>query len=93
VGYNGEIQRMSILNLMKNCEGCAAACDVNLRAANNEENQICPCTNCLVKMICSRTCEEYYMFHQHTYEWIKEQKRFAITASQLRRIEEYEHKK
>ena len=78
---------MSILNLMENCKGCAAKCDMNLRAANNEENQICPCTNCLVKMICEDSCEKYYIFHNQIYKWLKEQKRFSITASQVRYLE------
>jgi len=76
---------MSISSLMKNCEGCASKCDINLRVFNNKENRICPCTNCLIKMVCEDSCKEYYLFHQYAYEQMKKQKRFNITSMYYKR--------
>lgn len=71
------------MNKFENCEGCNGACPINLKTYNDKENR-CPCTTCVVKMMCRNSCKDYYLFCQKMYDSLKKQKQFVITPTQPR---------
>jgi hypothetical protein len=48
------------------CKGCSVSDQCPL-IGQNEINQICPCTDCIIKVMCKNQCEEYNIFEQGYY--------------------------
>ena len=47
----------------KQCEGCLYY-DENCGTIPQIDNSVCPCVSCLVKMVCTHTCDEWLNYTQ-----------------------------
>lgn len=43
------------------CKGCRGSCGANssLRLAKNGDVTICPCVSCIIKVVCTKGCDEF----------------------------------
>ena len=59
---------MVIENETQDCEGCATHYKVGGHTCSYSKSDpfyhVCPCTICIVKSMCTRTCEAYIMFQK-----------------------------
>ncbi len=60
----------------KHCEGCNNTCDVQI-IPNTNNNGSCPCTICVVKMVCETTCDEWLEW-LHTYDNVLKREKMII---------------
>jgi len=53
----------------KQCEGCNLKYSCYLKVILNIPTDICPCMNCLVKVMCSKRCRERRdKFNEHNHQ-------------------------
>ena len=57
---------------MKYCEGCPI--NVQESCSYIDYSEKCPCTICLIKMICNKTCSDYILFQVKVYTKIYKKK-------------------
>lgn len=52
---------------MSACKGCLFKKDCDVYMMNNKYIEICPCTKCIVSIVCKESCPEYNKFMHTIY--------------------------
>jgi len=72
------------------CDGCRSElCDVLFEDLHNEVKKGCPCSNCIVKVVCQIPCENMKIYFDFHYAIVKQMRVASDKHKLTKKIGDY----